>query len=326
MRLRTIPVLLFLLLLAACGDATQVVDTTTTVVTTSTTTSTPTTIVETSTTTTAPESGYPVTVEVANGTITLEAPPTRIVSLSPTATEMLFAVGAGDQVIAADEFSTYPEEAPDTDLSGFTPNVEAIVSYQPDLVIVSNDIEDVVGSLTRLGVPVALLPAAETLDDVYSQIETIGVMTGHREGALEVIAEIQTRIEQAVNEAPAVEFDYYHELGPELYTVTSQTFVGRIYGLFGLENIADPADVDGFGYPQLSAEYIIDADPDLIFLADTQCCGVTPEQVAARPGWDRITAVAEGWIFSIPDDVASRWGPRIAEFAEAVAEALSETS
>ncbi|RMH67259.1 MAG: ABC transporter substrate-binding protein, partial [Actinomyces sp.] len=117
---------------------------------------------------------------------------------------------------------------------------------------------------------------------------------------------------------------YYHELDDTLYTVTSGTFVGEIYALFGLENVADPADADGsaFGYPQLSAEYLVDADPDLIFLADTKCCGQSAATVAARPGWDTLTAVREGHVVELDDDIASRWGPRVVDFARAVAAAL----
>ena len=114
-----------------------------------------------STTTTAAVADGPFTViEAANGTVEITARPEAIVSLSPTATEMLFAIGAGDQVVAVDEFSYYPEEAPVTELSGFTPNLEAIGAYAPDLVVVANDLDGIVGALEAVGVPVLLLPAA----------------------------------------------------------------------------------------------------------------------------------------------------------------------
>jgi iron complex transport system substrate-binding protein len=116
---------------------------------------------------------------------------------------------------------------------------------------------------------------------------------------------------------------YYHELTPDLYSVTSKTFVGRVYALFGLRNIADAADRTGSGYPQLSAEYVVSAAPDLIVLADTVCCGQTPKTVAARPGWNRIPAVRNGLVLRIDDSIASRWGPRIVNLVRAVDAALS---
>lgn len=293
--------------------------TTTTVATTTTTTTAP-------TTTTTDPGPFPITVTVPNGEVTLEGRPTRIVSLSPTATEMLFAVGAGDQVIAADEYSTYPEEAPDTDLSGFTPNTEAILAFDPDLVLVANDIDDIVAALEGVGVPVVLLPAAVTFEDVYHQIEVVGLLTGHLEDAVLVTEEMQDEIESLVSGAPQFEepLTYFHELDPTYYSVTSTTFIGQVYSLFGLENIADPADESGFGYPQLSEEYIIEADPNLIFLADAECCDVTAESVAARPGWSEVSAVQNGYIFAVDADIASRWGPRIVEYIRTVASALSE--
>ncbi|HXF36979.1 MAG TPA: ABC transporter substrate-binding protein [Actinomycetota bacterium] len=263
---------------------------------------------------------FPVTVEAANGPVRIQARPERIVSLSPTSTEMLFAIGAGDQVVAADEFSDYPPEAPDTDLSGYEPNVEAIAGFEPDLVVLSDDVNDVVASLEALDVPVILHPAAETLEDTYRQIEQLGQATGNAERATEVVAEMRAEIERLLERAARLEepLTYYHELDPTFFSVTSETFIGQIYGLVGLENIADRAE--GGPYPQLSAEFIVEADPDLIFLADAECCGVTPRQVARRPGWDRITAVRTGAIVELDEDVASRWGPRIVELLRTVVE------
>lgn len=267
---------------------------------------------------------FPVTVNAANGEVTIERRPERIVSLSPTATEMLFAIGAGSQVVAADEYSNYPPEAPDTDLSGYEPNVEAIAALDPDLVVLANDVNDVVASLETLGVPVILSPAAASLDDTYAQIEQLGAATGHVDEAAEVVSAMKSEIQELVGRVP--KFDeaptYYHELDQTYFSVMSETFIGQVYALVGLENIADAAKAGG-AYPQLSAEFIIEADPDLIFLADAKCCGVTAEQVAKRPGWDRITAVRRGAVVELDDDVASRWGPRVVEFLRIVVERVS---
>ena len=267
---------------------------------------------------------FPVTVEGANGELTLDEQPDAIVSLSATSTEMLFAIGAGDQVKAVDDTSNYPEDAPVTDLSAFTPNAEAIAGYDPDLVILSNDLNGIVDALDALSVPTLLLEAAGTVDDTYAQLELLGDATGHAEEADEGIADVQDRIEAAVDSAPDdVEgTKVYHELDPSFFSADSSTFIGSIYSMFGLENIADEAGAAAGGYPQLSAEYIVSEAPGLIVLADTKCCEQSAETVAQRPAFDTVPAVKEDRVLEADDDIASRWGPRIADFAEAVADAL----
>lgn len=267
-------------------------------------------------------SEFPVTIRAAGGKVVVEAEPERIVSLSPTSTEMLFAIDADEQVVAVDDQSDYPPEAPTTDLSAYEPNVEAIASYEPDLVVASDEV--LMKSLKDLKIPLLVHPAAADFDDVYSQIEQLGAATGHEEEAAAEVDRIRSRIDEIVatvpetGEAPT----YYHELDDTYFTVTSDTFIGQVYALAGLRNIADEADKAGSGYPQLSAEYIIEADPDFIFLADSECCGQTPERVAKRPGWDQIAAVQRDAVFDVGDDVSSRWGPRVVDFLETVVEAL----
>jgi iron complex transport system substrate-binding protein len=250
--------------------------------------------------------------------------PERIVSMSASATEMLFAIGAGDQVVAADAQSNFPEEAPDTDLSAYEPNVEAIATYDPDLVVVSD--QDLGDSLDQLDIDVFVAPAAEELDDVYEQLEALGAATGHEEEAEEVAAQIRADLDELVAEVPerAEPLTYYHELDSTLFSVTSDTFIGELYELAGLENVADAADAEGQsgGYPQLSSEYLVDADPDLVFLADTKCCAQTLETFGARPGFDQLTAVTEGRVVLLDDDVASRWGPRIVDFLRQIVETV----
>jgi iron complex transport system substrate-binding protein len=271
---------------------------------------------------TSAAASYPVTV----GTVTLDKRPEKIVSLSPTATEMLYAIGAGSQVTAVDDQSNFPPDAPTTDLSGFEPNVEAIASYEPDLVVYSTEPGDLGSTLEGLGITTMLLPAAATLDDAYEQLEQLGQATGNAEAATAVVDDMRTEVDSIVSsvEMPQPPLTFYHELDDTYYSVTSQTFIGQLYSLVGLENIADAADDGGGGYPQLSAEYVIRADPDLIFLADTKCCGESIETVAARDGWDQITAVQDGNVFAMDDDVASRWGPRFVEYAQQVHDAVEQ--
>ena len=268
---------------------------------------------------------FPVTITTASGKVTIAKKPRRIVSLSPTATESLFAIGAGPQVVAVDDQSDYPKSAPKTTLSGFTPNVEAIAAYRPDLVVASYDPKGLVTALRRLRIPVILHGAATTFPGAYQQIRQLGVASGREAQATRVIRGMKTRIARIVktSKPKAGGLSVYHELSPDFYSASSKAFVGKVYTALGLSNIADAADSAGTGFPQLSAEYIVSSSPDLIVLADTVCCGQTPSTVAARPGWDRINAVRTGSIVRIDDSIASRWGPRLVSFFRAMSLALA---
>ncbi len=274
----------------------------------------------------APRSAdYPVTVHTGTGTVTVPARPRRIVSLSPAATEMLYAVGAGSQVAAVDQLSDYPDQAPRTKLSGYQPNAEAVINYSPDLVVLSDDIGGIVKALTKVKIPVIRTPAASTLSDSYDEITQLGVATGHRSVAAQVVGTMKQEIARVVSttQKPARPLSYYYELDNNHYTATSATFIGQIFTKFGLRNIADKADRQGTGYPKLSAEDIVQASPDLIFLADGKCCKITPATVAHRPGWDHIRAVRQHDVVSLDADIASRWGPRVVDLAKAVAAAVT---
>jgi len=281
----------------------------------------------TSTTTTLPpDDGFPVTVEAANGAVTIDARPERIVSISPTSTEVLFAIGAGEQVIAVDSLSNYPPEAPITELSAWTPSIEAIAEYDPDLVFISFDPGDLIVGLETLGIPVILHGTASSLEDAYAQWEQTGAATGHIAEAVDVVSDTQSRLldaaESIANEAQGL--TYYYEIEDLLYTTTSASFIGQVIALTGLSNIADEAaDPDGFGYPQLSQEFIVESDPNLILLANTVYGGQSLETVAARPGWGSISAVTSGAVVELNDDIASRWSPRVVELLDAVVEAVS---
>ena len=340
-----------LLVAGACGGDTQ--DTTTppetTAAATSPTTQAPTTTAATTTAAEPTTTAAPTTTEapittttVAPTTSTTEAPafpvtvagvviperPAAIVSLSPTATEMLFAVGAGDQVIAVDEFSNYPPEAPVTELSGFRPNLEAIAAYGPDLVVMSGNPEEIASGLEALGIPVLIHEAALSLDDAYRQMRQTGAATGHSGAAEQLVASIQEEIAGLVDRYadPGLGLSYYHEISDTFFSATSSTFIGTVYSLFGLENIADAADPDGYGYPQLSAEYILEADPDIIFYGCAIWCGTSADSISERPGWDELQAVRNGYLFEVDDDISSRWGQRLIEFVRLIGQTLQTLS
>lgn len=252
----------------------------------------------------------------------------RIVSLSPTATEVLFAIGAGDQVIGVDQFSNYPAETADvenTGLDGFTINIEAIAALEPDMIFMSSN--EASEAFRALDIEVVENDAAASFDEVYSQIEQTGAAVGHVAEAAELVLQMQTDIDALTGELPDVSGQtYYHELTNEYYSATSVTFIGQVYGLFGLVNIADAADPDGFGYPLLNEEYILDSDPNFIFLADTICCGQNAETVAERAGWGDLQAVTNGAVVELNDDIVSRWGPRLVDFIAVIAAAIESTT
>lgn len=250
----------------------------------------------------------------------------RVVSLSPTATEILFAIGAGDQVIAVDQFSNYPEHAPFSDLDGFQVNVEAVAAYDPQVVVMQSN--EASSALEALGITVVVQDSPADFAGIYAQIGELGAVTENESGAADLVSEMQSEIAALQADAPdATGLRYYHELGTDYYSLNSDAFVAQVYGLFGLVSIGDEAAGEAFsGYLPLSEEFILESDPDFIFLADTIWAEQTAETVAARAGWGDLTAVQNGAVVELNDDVASRWGPRVVEFAEAIARVLAEVA
>ncbi len=269
---------------------------------------------------------FPTMVIAANGAVHIRKRPTAIVSLSPTATEMLYAIGAGHQVTAVDSDSDYPPQAPRTKLSYFDPNVEAIVAYKPDLVVVSNNSNGLAKSLAAFSIPVLELPAPAGLSGVYAEFDQLGRATGHITQAEHEVTSLRSQISQIVAAVPAhsAPLTYYYELDQTYYSVTSATFIGRLLGLLDMKSIADAAKgaAAAGGYPQLSAEYILKANPDYIILADTICCHQNASTVRSRPGWAGLAAVKSGHVILLNDDIASRWGPRIVDLLRVVLAAL----
>jgi iron complex transport system substrate-binding protein len=271
------------------------------------------------------ESAAAVTIRAANGTVVLTGPPRRIISLSASATEDLFAVGAGPQVVAVDSYSTYPAAAPRTKLSGFDPNIEAIASYRPDLVVIDSDANKIVEHLATLSIPVLVEPAPDNLSGAYDQIIQLGRATGHPARAAKVVAAMRRRIATTLASVgkPTKPLSVYNELDQRYFSVTSNTFIGQLFRLLGLRNIADQAHASG-AYPQLSAEYIVASRPDLIVLADTKCCGQNAKTVARRAGWTSIPAVHDHHVVGVDDSIASEWGPRVTVFFAKLANAVRQ--
>ena len=252
--------------------------------------------------------------------------PKRIISLSPSATEILYAIGSGKQVIAVDDLSNYPSEAPMTKLSAFNPNVEALLNYKPDLIILNADATkalEVKAALEKLKIKVFLESAPKTLREAYLEITALGRATGKISGAQSVVSDMKKKISAAIKAGKtSKKISFFHELDNTLYTATSDTFIGKVYKDFNLINIADPAaTADSAGYPQLQSEYVIKANPKIVFLADAQY-GESLATLTQRPGWNGIAAVKNKNVVALPEDIPSRWGPRLVDFYQFIADTI----
>jgi iron complex transport system substrate-binding protein len=252
--------------------------------------------------------------------------PSCVVSLSPTATETLYAIGAGKQVQAVDKDSDYPTTGlPTKRIDSLNPSVEAVIgickttsahpSAKPDVVIISYNANEIKQKLAAVGVKVVEQDAPSNLAGALTQIEQLGALTGHVKSADALAASIKATIKAdiaSVPKHPGKSLTAYYELSTDFYSLTSSTFVGSLLKELGVVNIADAKNTSAdAGYPQLSAEYIIGANPKMVFLADTVCCKASASTVATRPGFSKIAAVEDHEVIGLNDDVASRWGPRL---------------
>lgn len=260
----------------------------------------------------------------------MSALPKKIISLSPSATEDLFAIGAGAQVVAVDDLSNFPTNAPISKLSAYDPNVEAIAAYSPDLVIMNSTATkeaDVSTQLQSLGIKVYTEISPSSITQAYSEISDLGQATGHATEAKTLISSMKKSIAAIIKKGrKTLPVSFFHEVDNTNYSATSKTFVGRVYSDFNLKNIADSAKLaDASGYPQLQNEYIIKANPHIIFLSDAQY-GESAKTVAKRVGWSHISAVAKNHVIALPADIPSRWGPRLVDFYHFVAASIAKIS
>ena len=273
---------------------------------------------------------YPLTIKFGGYTTKIAKKPTKIISLSPSATEIFFAVGAGSQILAVDDYSNYPANAPISEISGYQPNVEAILAKKPDLVLLSvnsTKAPQIRNALVKLGIPVLMEKAPATLSDVYAENTILAQVTDRQAGGTKLNAAMAKSIKDVLAKAKkSSKIRIFHELDDTYYSATSETFIGKVYKDFGAVNIADEASgADNSGYPQLSAEYLLKSDPQVIFLADAQY-GVTADSVSKRAGWSQISAVKNQKIVELPADVPSRWGPRLVDFYKLIGASLAKIS
>lgn len=269
-------------------------------------------------------STFPVTLSTAAGKVTITSKPTRILCLSASATQMLYSIGAGKQVVGVDKYSTWPAGAPRTDFTGFETSAQDYLYLHPDLVIFAFSEGTLVKQLQLLNIPALVLPPAANFAGVYNQINELGIATGHVGAAAKLDSSLANHLASAKKKAGrgGRGDTYYIEISPNYYTATSKTFIGAEMGLFSMRDIADAAG-HGTGYPQISAEYVLKENPDYVFLADTVCCHQTPATFAHRPAFSLLRAVKDHHVYGVNDSVASQWGPHtIEEFVSFLARVL----
>ncbi|WP_067466631.1 ABC transporter substrate-binding protein [Actinomadura macra] len=256
----------------------------------------------------------------------------RIVSLSPTATEILYATGAGDEIVAVDNVSDHPSEArakQDPKLVAINPSFQDVMRHDPDIVIITRidgqpADQGVIAELRDAKVRVEIERPPKNLDGLYGEIRRLGTIVGRTDRAASLARTLRSQIDAAVASVPkGPERTYFHEIDKGFYTATSTTFIGSVYRLFNLRNIADAYDTKNSGYPKITSRDVIERDPQFVFLADTKCCGQNEKTVRARPGWATMAALrSPGHVVELDDDVASRWGPRVIDFVTRVAAAI----
>lgn len=331
LRAATVPLALVVMLLAAVvtacgGDAvepggggTPVAEATSGGTPVATATSSGTPVAETSTD--DADAGFPLTIVDSDGhELTIERRPTRIISYSPGATESLFAIGAGEQMLATDEYSNYPAETALLERVRYSdPDPERALDLAPDLVILAGRQELQVEQFRRLGLPVIFAREPGSIEGVFDAIQLLGRATGRDEEAASLVSEMQRRIGVVatriadIDRGPTV----FYELTDDLYTAAPDTFIGGMLRLLRAENIASGATSP---FPQLTAEAVLAADPQVVLLADGEWVSV--DSVAERPGWAGVAAVASGRIYAVDPDLGNRPGPRIVDAIEEMARAI----
>jgi iron complex transport system substrate-binding protein len=255
-------------------------------------------------------------------TVELKGVPQRIVSVAPSPTEILFAVGAGSQIVGVDNYSDYPAEAKSLpQIGSYTLNIEVIMSLKPDLIVSSDLVPRAqLDQLEAQGVPYFIF-ATRTMEDTIKDLRLAGSLTGHSLEAESLVADLQGRINAVTNKTLATGVEKvrtYVEYYP-LWTYGPGSFGDDLIRLAGGANIASNASSE---YPELTAEFIIAQDPQVIIYTVGPMTTTTASDFAARPGWSNTFAVSHDKIYSVDDDLVSRYGPRVVDGLEQLAEII----
>jgi iron complex transport system substrate-binding protein len=270
-------------------------------------------------TTVAAAARYPLSVTDDRGkVVTLTASPRRVVSLAPSATEIVFALGAGDRLVAVDDFSDFPAEAKAIPhIGGFRTSPEKVISSTPDLILAISG-GNLPGQLDALNQPLFIFDPSD-IEGVYRNITSVGRMLDREPEAQKIVADMRSRIDAVAQKAataksrPRVLHEVDSTNPAQLFVAGPNNFIDSMIKIAGGINVAADATVQ---YPKFSPEQIVARDPEVIVLADAKF-GATPEIVRARQGWSAITAVKQNAVYPIDDDLVSRPGPRLVQGFEA---------
>ena len=249
-------------------------------------------------------------------------------SLSPSVTESLYAIGAQDLLVARDDYSTNPpaaQELPSIAISPGNIPLEAVMGFEPDLVIAGEILnEETIQRMEELGMPVYIVANPDTFEDLYSSLEELAKLTGSEANALALVNSLR-ELEGSVKlslankkSSPKVFYELDATDPQNPWTAGGGTFIDGVIELAGGENIGRVVAGD---WTQISAEEIIAQNPDVIILADAEW-GVTPEMVAARPGWQQIAAVQNGRVMPFDSNLLSVPGPRLVQGFQELARIL----
>jgi len=259
--------------------------------------------------------------------ITLAGPAQHVVSLAPSNTEILFAIGAGSQVVGRDQLSDFPEAAKNVTDVGSTfdaLNTEQIVSLKPDLVLAAEiNTPEQVKQLEALGLTVYYLKNPHTLEEMYGNLEIVAQLTSHEEETATLVESLKKRVAAVdekiapISSRPNVFYELDATDPAKPYTAGKGTFIDQLIDRAGGRNIASALEE----YPQMSLEQVVAADPSFIILGDS-AYGITPESIAQRPGWENLSAVKNNQVFPFDDNLVSRPGPRLVDALEALAKLL----
>lgn len=248
----------------------------------------------------------------------------KIISLSTTHTETIQSLGAENTLVGIDSFSeaSFPVEVIDS----YTTTADELKVLDADLVILAFDFNGIVEGLKTQKINYLLLPPARTLEDVYSQIETIGAIVNKKSEAAAKTKEMRLSISKLIDNSNFEDISVYHEIGYSygIYSVNSNSLIGEIYNLLGVENIANSeVDASGSGYPELTEETILKANPDYIVVGHTDYLN---KDLSLRPGWENIKAIEHSNIVFLNENLANNWGTTTVELVETLSDTFKEST
>lgn len=273
------------------------------------------------------EEAYPVTVTDAVGNdVTLETAPANIVSMMPSNTEILFALGLADEIVGVSDYDDYPEEAQEKEkIGGQEFNVEAIIGLDPDVVFGHESAfgigEEGYKQIEDAGIPVFVVKNATSFEETYETITTIGQLTGKHDEAEKIIDDMKSKVEEVLAKVEEIEEEktVFVETSPapDIYTPGQNTYIQELLDMIGAKNIAD----DGEAWFVMDPEEIVNRNPEVIIVM-YDFIDTAVEDVYARDGFDTVTAIQEEQVIQVNESLTSRAGPRLAEGLEVFAKAI----